>query len=219
EAQEAGWLFEDIFVIDETWRHERAFFKKFPPDRITVVSKSVINTLSELETPPGILGYVKRPPFTQRLFPVQFSAFLFSLRDPGNLGSLIRTAEAAGCEFIALTSDCVDPYMSKVVRASMGSIFRMKLFEVSDPKHYLQESKKKNVTLYGLHPREGKSLWNIERKFPSLILIGSESHGIPHDTLIDQKVMIPMSGKVESLNAAVAAAICFYHFSAGVKKP
>jgi TrmH family RNA methyltransferase len=148
---------------------------------------------------------------------VRFSALLLSIRDPGNLGTIIRTAEAAGADFVALSSDCADAYSSKVIRSSAGSIFRVRVLEIVNVADYLQQLKQDCITVYALAANATQSLNDLKPVFPSVIVIGSESHGLPKDILFKNKISIPMAGKVESLNAAVAASLAFYHFSVSLR--
>jgi len=138
---------------------------------------------------------------------------LVSIRDPGNFGAIVRTAEAFGCEWIAYTADCVDPFHPKVVRSAMGSLFRVPVIEVHDKNLFLKEQSKRNVSTCGLETKGGQSLIHWKPKFPLIVCIGSESHGLPVDLPVDEKLSIAMKGSVESLNAAVAAAVFLYAIS------
>jgi TrmH family RNA methyltransferase len=111
-----------------------------------------------------------------------------------------------------MTSDCVDPYQPKVVRASMGSIFRVPFFEVQDPIEYLQKSTASGVHIYGMFPKGGHNLLKAKTLYPALLLIGSENEGLPENLPIEIRLSIPMKGNVESINAAMAATIGFYFF-------
>jgi TrmH family RNA methyltransferase len=145
----------------------------------------------------------------------RFAALLNAVRDPGNLGAIIRTAEASGCEWIACSRDCADPFQPKSVRASMGSIFRVPAFKVHDLDGFVADQRGRNVNVVALHPRNGADLPSIHPVAPSLIVIGGETAGIPGTIEVDTWIRIPMKGKVESLNTAVAASLCFYHFASG----
>jgi TrmH family RNA methyltransferase len=174
--------------------------------------------VSQLHTPPGVLGIAIRKEPALPTTPKRFGAFLFGIRDPGNMGTMIRSAEATGCEFVACSKDCVDPYSFKVVRATAGSIFRVPVSKLADESHFLENAKKAGISLYALNTHSGENLFEVHPRIPGIIMIGSENTGIPEDVFADQKLRIPMSGKIESLNAAMAATICFYVFSTHCEK-
>jgi TrmH family RNA methyltransferase len=179
---------------------------------IVEVSHDVMKLLSTLDTPPGIIGVVtpSKTPAPEAIH--RFAAMLFSVRDPGNLGTLIRSAEAAGCEFVVCSSDCADPHHPRVIRASMGSIFRVPVFKISNDVAFAAEFRSRGVSVFKLAPREGKSLFEFTPRHPALIVIGGETSGIPRELECDAEITIPMKGRVESLNVAMAGTLCFYRF-------
>lgn len=179
----------------------------------TEVSGAIMKKISQLETPPGILAIAKRIPVPKRIHVNKFAAFLLGIRDPGNLGTIIRSAEASGCEFVACSPDCAEPYGTKVVRGSMGSIFRIPVFKVSSETEFLEEMKRMNVGFYALQTQAGVNLFDLKPAFPALIFLGSETRGIPQAINFDEAISIPMHGQVDSLNVAMAATLCFYYFS------
>lgn len=179
----------------------------------TEVSEAIMKKISQLETPPGVLAIAKRSPSPNEIQVTTFAAFVLGIRDPGNLGTIIRSAEASGCEFVACSRDCAEPYAPKVVRGSMGSIFRIPVFKVSNDTEFLEEMKRANVRLYALQTRDGINVFDLKPVFPALILIGSETRGIPQEINFDKAISIPMQGQVDSLNVAMAATLCFYYFS------
>ena len=209
EAISSGVIFEELFVT-ESQLPLVAGFVKFP---VTVVPEKLLKKISTVQTPQGILGIARRPAKKRPSIPTGFAALLFSIRDPGNVGTMIRAAEATSCDWIATTADCADPYQSKAIRASMGSIFRVPPIEVTDAKQFLTELSSQGVTTYGLSPHSGSNLFETAPRFPAVIVIGSESAGLPSDLPVQEELRIPMQGKVESLNAAMAATVCFYHFA------
>jgi RNA methyltransferase, TrmH family len=213
EAVESGVEFEEVFVTKEGWNKE---FGRRPKAEIIAIPNSLMSSLSELETAPKILGIAKRKTIVQPELDHGFAAFLWSVRDPGNLGTIVRTAEATGCRFIACTPDCVHPYSSKVIRASMGSIFRVPVVTIADTQSYLDSLRSKNISFYGFSPHDGINLFQAEIHQPAMVLIGGETSRFPDELHLDYKIKIPMAGNVESLNTGVAASIAFYHFmSAG----
>jgi RNA methyltransferase, TrmH family len=209
EAVASGVQFDELFVT-ESQVGLVAGFIKFP---LTVVPEKLLKKISTVQTPPGILGIAKRPAQKRPSVPAGFAALLYSIRDPGNIGATIRAAEATSCDWLATTTDCTDPYQSKALRASMGSIFRMPPFEVTDARQFLSELSSQGVTVYGLSPHAGSNLFETVPRFPAVIVIGSEATGLPSDLPVHEQLCIPMQGKVESLNVAMASTVCFYHFA------
>ncbi len=209
EAVAANLRFEEIFVTPDVWSHERELLEPLEHEGTTLllITPRLLKSISDLETPQGILGVARKPQQQENLTITRVALLLVSIRDPGNFGAIVRTAEACGCDWIAYTSDCVDPFQPKVVRASMGSIFRMPVVETKDPVSFLIERK---VSSYGLTVRGDKSLLNWRPEPPFILCIGSESHGLPMDLPLRETIFIPMKGRVESLNAAVASGVCLY---------
>ncbi|HET6268281.1 MAG TPA: RNA methyltransferase, partial [Acidobacteriota bacterium] len=208
EAVASGVHFDELFVTE--WQLE--WVSGIVKSPVTVVPEKLLKKISSVQTPQGILGIAKRPAQKRPALPKGFAALLTSIRDPGNVGTMIRAAEATSCDWIATTADCADPYQPKAIRASMGSIFRLPPYEVTDAKQFLADLSSRGVTAYGLSPHSGFNLFETTPQFPAVIVIGSESTGLPPDLRV-KELRIPMQGKVESLNAAMAATVCFYHFA------
>jgi TrmH family RNA methyltransferase len=215
EAVASGVAFLEILVTEEIWKTERKQLMALEKQgtEVFLITRRLARAISGVESPPGIVGIIARPEPGPILYPLHYGAFLISIRDPGNFGTMIRAAEATGCEFLSYTPDCVDPYSPKVVRASMGSIFRVPLIEASDTTGYLREMKRTGVHTYGLVPRNGHNLFLISPSFPALLVIGSEHKGLPKGLSLEETITIPMAGRVQSLNVAMAATICFYWLS------
>ncbi len=137
---------------------------------------------------------------------------LENLQDPGNLGTLLRTAEGAGVTGILLSRDCVDIYNPKVIRSTMGSVYRVPFCCSQDWKGDLERLKRQGLRLYAAHLKGEKYYDEISYCVPSAFLIGNESRGLTDETaaLADEYIRIPMCGRVESLNAAVASSILMY---------
>lgn len=180
-----------------------------------VISDSVFKDISETKSPQGIMGVVKKPTYSlDEILRVRnsFLLLLEDIRDPGNLGTIIRSAEGAGVTGIVLNDSCVDMYNPKVIRSTMGSIFRVPLYQSLDFINTLKEVKRQGILIYAAH-LEGK-IYDTEDSFirSCSFLIGNEANGLSDSItdLADIKIKIPMEGKVESLNAAVAASVFMY---------
>lgn len=137
---------------------------------------------------------------------------LENLQDPGNLGTIMRTAEGAGVTGILLSSGCVDLYNPKVIRSTMGSIYRMRFCYTDNFERDLRALKERGVRLYAAHLQGAVDYDAPDYSQPSCFLIGNESRGLTEETaaLADTRIRIPMAGRVESLNAAVASALLVY---------
>jgi TrmH family RNA methyltransferase len=216
EALKSGIQLKDLLITTEIMGRrkdgELSEILHKAAGQYTEVSSEVMKKISTLETPPGILAIAAIVPVPEKVEIKNFASFIFGIRDPGNLGTIVRSAEASGCEFVACSSDCVDPYGSKVVRGSMGSIFRLRVFKTPNEAAFLQNLRNEGVRFYGLESRNGKNLFEIKPEFPAIVLVGSETSGFPSGIQFDESISIPMKGRVDSLNAAMAATLCFYHF-------
>ena len=140
---------------------------------------------------------------------------LDNLQDPGNLGTIFRTAEAAGATGILLSSDSVDVYNPKVIRSTMGAVFRMPFFYVKDLPAAVKSLSSQGIRTYAAH-LNGKNVYDEEDYTEGCaFLIGNEGNGLTAETakLADTYIRIPMGGQLESLNAAMAAGILMYEAS------
>ena len=136
---------------------------------------------------------------------------LETIQDPGNLGTMIRTAEAAGVRAVIMNKGCADIYSPKVVRSTMGSIFRVPFVYEEELSLPAELMKRKGITIYAA-ALGGENASEIEMTDRRAFMIGNEGAGLSEEALglADRKVCIPMAGRVESLNAAVSAAILLY---------
>lgn len=135
---------------------------------------------------------------------------LYSLRDPGNLGAVIRSAVAFGVQHIVLSADSADIYNPKTVRAAMGTMFGVKITTVSDFASFIEAAKANGRSVYAAELTDGaKSVKEIGLSGDDIFIIGNEGHGIPREisSLCTSSVYIPISEGAESLNASVAAAV------------
>mgnify|MGYP001943475140 CR=1 FL=1 len=215
EAKEANLLLKTY--ASETFYSEKLLEDKTYFDNLDyeVISDHIFNGISETKTPQGIMGIVKKPRFTldEILKPSNpFLLLLEDIRDPGNLGTIIRTAEGAGVSGIILNDSCVDMFNPKVIRSTMGSIFRLPFYQASDFINTLEIIRNQGVLIYAAH-LDGK-IYDAEDGFIKScgFLIGNEANGLSETAsdMANMRIKIPMEGKVESLNAAVASAILMY---------
>ena len=187
-----------------------AFLADYPSFAKTeTVSEIQMEQMSGLDTPPGILAVVKIPQQGEIKTSSKLVLALDGIANPGNIGTLIRTAEWFGIHDVVCSSDCVELWNPKTVQATMGSLFRMKVWKTELPA-FLQKAKNEGKAIYGAL-LDGENLFQIKEKPKGILVIGSESHGIREDVLpcITHPITIPRVGgsMTESLNAAVAGAI------------
>lgn len=182
--------------------------------QITLLSDRVFESVSDTKTPQGVLCLVRQYHYSlSDLCSGQpLVMILENLQDPGNLGTILRTAEGAGVTGILMTKGCVDLYNPKVIRSTMGSIYRMPFYYSDDLKADIQFLKKQGICLYAAHLKGTGTYDQQDYRGAAGFLIGNESKGLTDETaeLADVYVRIPMCGQVESLNAAVASAILMY---------
>lgn len=187
-----------------------AFLKEYPTfTTAESVSEVQMQQMSGLDTPPGILAVVRIPKQGDIKAQSRYVLALDGIANPGNMGTLLRTAEWFGIRDVICSSDCVELWNPKVVQATMGSLFRMKVWS-TDLAEYLRKMQDEGKAVYGAL-LEGKNLFQLKEKPEGIIVVGSESHGIRADVLpcITHPITIPRCGNsiTESLNAAVAGAI------------
>lgn len=179
------------------------------------VSDSVMKAMAETMEPQGILATVRIPSYDKEALLQKEDGVwvaLEDLRDPGNLGTILRTSEAAGVTGIILSGSSVDMYNPKVVRSTMGAIFRVPHFYAEDFLGELEMLQKGGATLYAAHLSGTQYYDEPEYAGRTVIMIGNEANGLSDAAAekADCLVKIPMEGKAESLNAAVATSLFVY---------
>ena len=180
-----------------------------------VVSERVMAAMSDTQAPQGIIAVVRRreaDPAKMVSGPVPLILMLERLQDPGNLGTILRTGEGAGVTGVLMSEDTVDIYNPKVIRSTMGSIYRVPFAYVPDLRQTARELKERGVCLYAAHLAGENSYDQENYRGATAFMIGNEGAGLSDELtgLADRLIRIPMEGQVESLNAAVSAAILMY---------
>ena len=207
-------LVEKVYVSESFYnkkKHE-CDWEEFP---LEILSDDVFKYVSDTQTPQGVLCVVKRSRYEiESLLNIVNPHFIVldNVQDPGNLGTIVRTAEGAGVDAIFMSKDCVDIYNPKTIRSTMGSIYRMPFIYIEDIVSLLGEFKEKGIRSYAAH-LDGKNSYDQENyQQGTAILIGNEGNGLRDEVSdkADTWVQIPMKGQVESLNAAVAASIMMF---------
>ncbi|MDF2388889.1 RNA methyltransferase [Nostoc ellipsosporum NOK] len=180
--------------------------------RAEIVSEEVLSAIATTVQPDGVVATAKRG---DRSSQVPFNGIVLALetiQDPGNLGTIIRTAAAAGASGLWLSEDSVDLDNPKVLRASAGQWFRLTMAVSQDLKATVELCQQQRMQVVATLPTATLTYWEIDWRKPSLILLGNEGAGLSPDlaTMADQQVKIPLSPGVESLNVAIAAALMLY---------
>lgn len=201
---------EEVYVTEEYAASHEAVKSSFE-----ILPLSVFQKLSDTKTPQGILAVVRRPAFDmEQVLSSKNGRFLLleTLQDPGNLGTIFRTAEGAGMDGIFFNRETVDIYGPKTVRSTMGSIFRVPHFEIPGIGEGAALLKKRGVKLYAAALSGSLRYDEPDYRGPSAFLIGNEGNGLTEEALAlaDFGIRIPMAGRLESLNAGVAAALLMY---------
>lgn len=180
-----------------------------------IVADPVFRQMSDTQTPQGILTVLKTPSHTMETILQKKNPLLMvleDLQDPGNAGTIIRTGEGAGVDGVLLTKTCVDVTNPKVIRSTMGSIYRMPFLYVEDVVSLKERFQTANIRTYAAHLK-GKNFYDGEDYHGgTAFLIGNEGNGLTEQAAeaADCLIRIPMCGRVESLNAAMAAGILMY---------
>lgn len=205
---------EEVYV-SESFANKKEWMEQVEGNPIVVEDK-IFQTLTDTITPQGILAIVKQENYSveEILQMKENPVFLLleNIQDPGNLGTMMRTAEAAGVTGVLLSKGSVDMYNPKVVRATMGAIFRLPFAYVEDFPSLVKDLQEKNINVYAAS-LEGAVSYDVpDYSKPTALIIGNEGNGISKETLEVSKnhIKIPMEGQAESLNAAICAAVYMY---------
>ncbi|MBW7476531.1 RNA methyltransferase [Paenibacillus oenotherae] len=174
---------------------------------------AVIAKCTGTDTPPPVFGVVSKFALdASALFASNsFVVVLDGVRDPGNVGTIIRSADAAGADAVILGRGCVDLYNPKTVRSTMGSLFHLPIIE-SDLSTLLPEAKSHGIRLVGTSLQATSTCYSYDWRGPVWMLLGNESNGLSAESLrlVDDHVIIPMRGGSESLNVAMAGTVLLY---------
>lgn len=212
----------ETFVTEGFYEKNRELFSDI---RYELVSDHVIDVISDTKTPQGVLSVVKRLHYSleevckgagsfagrtaREDSPLLFA--LENLQDPGNLGTILRTAEGAGVTGIVMSKDTVDIYNPKAVRSTMGSIFRIPFCYVENLAATVGKLGEQGYCTLGAH-MQGTRFYDLDYRNPTVFCIGNEGNGLSKELMetLSAIISIPMKGRVESLNAATAATVLMY---------
>ena len=178
------------------------------------VTKKVFDLITDVKTPQGIIAVVEKNNANKEIdYSQDIIIALDDLQDPGNLGTILRTVDSANLNQIILSKNSADPYNPKVVRSTMGAIFRVNILEVENLKDELEKVKQNGFKVMVTSLDTKSSIYDTEYN-KKVIVIGNEANGVSKEiqNIADEKVKIPMLGKTESLNASVATGIMIYEY-------
>lgn len=178
------------------------------------VTKKIFDMLTEVVNPQGIIAIVEKDTGEYQIdYSQDIIVALDDIQDPGNLGTILRTVDSIGLNQILVSKGTADAFNPKVVRSTMGAIFRVNIIECEDLKDTLKEIKKHKFKLVVTSLQTKESFYDINYN-KKVIIIGNEANGVKQEIqdMADNKVTIPMLGKTESLNASVATGIMLYEY-------
>ncbi len=178
------------------------------------VTSKVFKYLTEVQTPQGILAVIGKTPKEQEIdYTQDIIVALDGIQDPGNLGTILRTVDSIGLTQILVSKETADSFNPKVVRSTMGAIFRVKVIECENLQEKLKEIKKNKYKVVVSSLQTENSLYDIKLN-KKVIVVGNEANGVSSEIqeMADEKIKIPMLGKTESLNASVATGVILYEY-------
>lgn len=178
------------------------------------VTDKIFSLITQVTNPQGIMAILEKSSQNQEIdYTQDIIVALDDVQDPGNLGTILRTVDSIGLTQIIVSKGTADAFNAKVVRSTMGAIFRINIIEVEDLKQTIKEVKKHHFKLMVTSLQTDNSIYDIDFN-KKIIVIGNESNGVSREIqdMADEKAKIPMLGKTESLNASVAAGIVMYEY-------
>ena len=202
---------EDAINSELVQKHLKEKLQKI--DYIQVPS-NIFKLISEVEKPQGVLAVIKKENGGEDIdYNQDIILALDDLQDPGNLGTILRTADSVGLNQILISKGTTDSYNSKVIRSTMGAIFRVKIVECEDLKQTLKRLQENNFKVMVTDLGTDKSIYDIKLQ-KNVIVIGNEANGVSKEIkkIADTKAIIPMFGKTESLNASIATGVILYEY-------
>ena len=197
----------DAALVDELARH--------PDTRVVSVSTAVMNAISPVRSPSGVVAIVRRRDAVIADLVARQPALVvvaIDVQDPGNAGAIVRAGEAGGATGVVLAGDSADPWAWKSLRAAMGSTFRVPLWRHRDAATVCETLRTHGLALAATAARGGVAMETADLRQPTALLVGGEGAGLPHAILelADSRITIPMKPPVESLNVAVATGVLVY---------
>lgn len=228
DALAAGWVPEYCLVTDDFLHQPGGEHMVSDLSETNVkgyrVTDALMKKMAETETPQGLLCVFQQPLHDVKKLiesPKGFWLVLDRIQDPGNLGTLIRSAEAAGVSGVFLTHGSTDPYNAKALRAATGAVLHLPVVELSQEESDCQFLLDAGIDLVGAALEKGVPYGKATYSTPLALVIGNEANGIDQPLLakIENRVTIPMRGRLQSLNAAIAGSILLFHMAETLHQP
>lgn len=219
EVCSADWQVETCFYTEAVVSNKRAEsllnLLQEKPCRMVKVSEAVYHKMSDTEQPQGIMAIVKKGGHLLSTILAADKAFIVILdavQDPGNLGTVIRTADAAGASGVVLTKGCTDLYSSKAVRATMGSLFHLPIVDGVSYDELIRSLQEKNIHMIATSLTSSSLYYEADFNQPVAVIFGNEGNGVSEELLCkaNSRIFIPLLGRAESLNVAASAAVILY---------
>ena len=217
EAVQENAKIKKIIVCDDTTRTYEIptnVMLEIAKYECTYVTEKIFNTITQVTKPQGIMAIIEKNKIEAEIdFTQDIIVVLDGVQDPGNLGTILRTVDSVGINQIIVSKETADAYNPKVVRSTMGAIFRVKIIETENLKETIKQIKKHHFKLVATSLQTNSSIYDVNLS-KKMIVIGNEANGVSKDIqdIADEKVKIPMLGKTESLNASVATGIILYEY-------
>lgn len=209
--------FIDMFAVSESYEKSHDISDIQKKGNVFVLSDNIFKLCCDTENPQGILAVCKKQNINpEEIIPNNskngFYIIAEELNDPGNLGTIIRTADAAGACGIFLTKGSVDLYNPKVLRSTMGAIFHVDIYQNCDLESTVKLLKDNDISIYAAHLKGEKYPYDFDLKKGTAFMIGNEARGLSEKAtgLCDELTKLPILGQAESLNASMAAGILMY---------
>lgn len=208
-----SWIRE--VYVSESFLKKGALKEELEAFSYETVSDEVFAKMSDTKTPQGILSVLRCPHYEEAQLLKKENPLLIlleNLQDPGNLGTILRAGEGAGIDGVIMTKETADIFNPKVIRATMGSIYRVPYLYVDDIRASIASLKEKGIAVYAAHLSDSVCYEEPDYTKGTAFLIGNEGSGLRKETAdsASQYIKIPMQGQVESLNAAVATTVLMY---------
>ena len=214
-AFQADYKLDIIFYTERWQKHHQSLSKTIAEQdvRTELVSQEVLSAIATTVNPDGIVAVAPRPnPAKSTLSLKRIGIAVERLQDPGNLGTIVRTAVAANVDCLWLSADSVDFFSPKVLRSSVGQWFKLPVAIEQDLSELVKQQQQQGIQVIATSSQANQTYWEVDFTRPSLILLGNEGAGLSSELigLADQEIMIPLANQVESLNVAVASALLLY---------
>lgn len=214
EAIKENAQIEEIILCEENIKEiPKDLISKIANYKAIYVTEKIYKILTQVVNPQGIIAIIKKEEKTEIKYDEDIIVVLDDIQDPGNLGTILRTVDSIGLRQIIVSKGTADAYNPKVVRSTMGAIFRVNVIERENIKEAIKEMKQNQYQLVVTSLQTEKEIYDINYN-KKIIVMGNEANGVSKEIqdIADEKVKIPMLGKTESLNVSIATGVVLYEY-------